>query len=136
MAKQKTLPTSIDVENYINSIDHEKRKADGFTILEMMKRITKLEPKMWGSSIIGFGEYHYKYDSGHEGVSARIAFSPRKARQVLYVLTKFEGQDQLLAQLGKYKTGKVCLYINKLEDVDMKVLEKIIKAAWKKAKNL
>lgn len=93
-----------------------------------MKEITGIEAKMWGPSIIGFGSYHYKYDSGHEGDAPLIGFSPRKTS--LYVLNNFENQKILLGKLGKYKTGKVCLYINKLSDVKMDVLTQIIQACW------
>lgn len=96
----------------------------------MMERITGHEPKMWGPSIIGFGSYHYRYDSGHEGTACRLGFSPRKAQLVLYVLTESEGEAELLARLGKHKIGKCCLYINKLADVDMDVLETLTRRAW------
>ena len=130
MAEQKTQPTQFNVNDFIKAIPHEEKQKDGFAILEMMKRITKLEPIMWGPTIIGFGEYHYKYDSGHEGDAALLAFSPRKQKLVLYVLTKFKGEQDLLKKLGKHKTGKVCLYINKLDDIDLEVLEEIIVASW------
>ncbi len=130
MADIKTKPTDQAVEQFIDSVNHETRKADAWTILRMMHDITGDEPRMWGASIIGFGQYHYKYDSGHEGDMARIAFSPRKANQVLYVLDGFDGQQDMLDRLGKHKTGKVCLYINKLADVDEDVLKDIIRASW------
>ncbi len=130
MASPKTKPTKVNVKQFMQSVEHAQRQKDGYTILSMMEKISGLKPKMWGPSIIGFGSYHYKYDSGHEGDAPLIAFSPRKQKQVLYVLSGFKNQDKLLAQLGKYKTGKVCLYINKLADVDLAVLEKIIQAAW------
>ncbi len=133
MTKLKTHLNDNSVEDFIKSNPSEQKQKDGFVILEMMKKITKLKPKMWGPSIIGFGSYHYKYESGREGDMPLLAFSPRKQRLVFYVLSQFDGQDELLSQFGKYKTGKICLYINKLADVDMDVLEKIIIASWKHA---
>ncbi|MDN5202666.1 DUF1801 domain-containing protein [Fulvivirgaceae bacterium BMA10] len=135
MAEAKTKPTDKDVVNFINAVPNETRRKDGFFILDLMKKITKLEPVMWGPSIIGFGFYHYKYKSGHEGDSALMAFSPRKQNLVLYVLTNFENQEELLQRLGKHKTGKICLYINKLSDVNIEVLEEIINKAWDKVKH-
>ncbi|NER15344.1 DUF1801 domain-containing protein [Leptobacterium flavescens] len=126
----KTKPTDQNVTDFINAIPHETRRKDGFFILDMMKRITGLEPVIWGPSIIGFGSYHYKYDSGHEGDAPLIAFSPRKQHQVLYVLSNFKGQEELLKKLGKYKTGKVCLYVTRLENIDLEVLEEIVQKAW------
>lgn len=135
MADQKTHPTETDVIDFIEKIESETKKADAYLILEYMKELTGLKPRMWGPSIIGFGRYHYKYESGHEGHAAMLGFSPRKAKHVLYVLTQFEKQQELLEKLGKYKTGKVCLYINKLKDVDMEVLKEIISESWKQAKD-
>lgn len=133
MASPKTIPTTQDVINYINDLPDQRRRDEGFLLLELYKKITKLEPRMWGPSIIGFGSYHYKYESGHEGNAALLAYSPRKQRLVLYVLNNFDNQEDLLQKLGKHKTGKVCLYINKLADVDLVVLNKIVEASWQKA---
>jgi len=132
MANPKTTPTTQDVINYINDLPDQRRRDEGLYLLALFKKITKLEPRMWGPSIIGFGSYHYKYESGHEGDAALLAYSPRKQRLVLYVLTNFDKQEALLQNLGKHKTGKICLYINKLADVDLDVLEKIVEASWKK----
>ena len=96
----------------------------------MMRRITGEEPRLWGPSIIGFGEYHYKYESGREGDFMRVGFSPRKANLVLYIMPGFARHDALLDRLGKHKTGKSCLYINKLDDVDRDVLETLIAESW------
>jgi len=134
MTELKTKPTIESVSEFINAIPNEKKRNDGFIILDIMKSVTKLEPKMWGPSIIGFGSYHYKYDSGHEGDAPLSAFSPRKQKLVLYVLTKFDKQQELLLKLGKHTTGKVCLYINKLEDINLETLEKIIAASWNHVK--
>ncbi len=131
MAKQKTIPTSKSVEDYIKALPSEKKIADANTILALFKKITKLEPKMWGPSIIGFGSYKYKYESGREGLSPEIAFSPRKTNLVFYVMTNFPNQEKLLSKLGKHRTGKICLYVNKLADVEMDVLEEIIISCWK-----
>lgn len=130
MAETKTKPTEVSVDSFIEAVDNPTRRADARTVLAMMERITGHEPKMWGPSIIGFGSYHYRYDSGHEGTACRLGFSPRKAQLVLYVLTESEGEAELLARLGKHKIGKCCLYINKLADVDMDVLETLTRRAW------
>ena len=130
MAETKTKPTEVSVDSFIEAVENPTRRGDARTIWAMMKRITGHEPKMWGPSIIGFGSYHYRYESGHEGTACRLGFSPRKAQLVLYVLTETEGEAELLARLGKHKTGKCCLYVNKLADVDMSVLEALTARAW------
>lgn len=129
MAETKTKPTAISVADFLAAVDDPVRRADGEAICAMMTRITGEEPQMWGPSIIGFGSYHYKYDSGREGTSCRLGFSPRKAEQVLYVLTGGPEQAAQLARLGKHKVGKSCLYVKKLADVDMAVLEEITRGA-------
>jgi len=126
----KTKETDLDVVAFIQKVSIEKRKQDALVILEMMASIASMQPKLWGASIIGFGSYHYKYDSGREGDAPLLGFSPRKANLVLYVLTNFKGQEDLLSRLGKHKTGKVCLYINKLADIDLSVLEDIVQNAF------
>ena len=130
MTELKTKPTNADVLKFINQAPTEKKNEDALIVLDIMSNTTGMEPKMWGPSIIGFGSYHYKYESGHEGDAALLGFSPRKTKLVLYVLTGFRGQKELLAKVGKHKTGKVCLYINKLEDVDIEIVEVIIKNAY------
>ena len=130
MAETKTKPTEVGVESFIDAVENPTRREDARTVCAMMERITGEEPRMWGPSIIGFGRYHYRYDSGHEGIACRLGFSPRKAQLVLYVLTETEGEAELLARLGKHKIGKCCLYINKLADVDMGVLETLTRRAW------
>jgi len=129
MAEIKTRPTGVTVDDFISSIEHPVRRADGKAVCEMMARITGEQPRMWGPSIIGFGSYHYKYDSGHEGTACRLGFSPRKAELVLYLLNGSEGEAERLARLGKHRIGKSCLYINKLSDVDMDVLENLARAS-------
>ncbi len=129
-ADLKTKPTGQSVTAFINSVENETRRRDAKTVLAMMKKITGEKPKMWGPTIIGFGEYHYKYESGREGDMLNVGFSPRKANLVLYVLGSLGDDESLLQKLGKYKTGRACLYVNKLEDVDVKVLEKMIKKSY------
>lgn len=130
MAKNKTNETSADVLQFIDSFaDTEQKKLDSYELLKIMKEATSCEPKMWGPSIIGFGNYHYKYDSGHEGDAPLIGFSPRKAAISLYVYSGYLGfpeQDDLLKDLGKFKIGKACIYVKKLSDIDMNILQKIM----------
>jgi len=126
MAELKTKINDADVEAFLNGIEDEKRRKDCFAVLELMKKITKAEPKMWGASIVGFGNYHYKYQSGREGDWFVSGFSPRKQNLTFYIMSGFSRYDELLAKLGKHKTGKSCLHINKLEDVDLDVLADMI----------
>ncbi|HUS02083.1 MAG TPA: DUF1801 domain-containing protein [Chitinophagaceae bacterium] len=126
MAKIKTTETSKSVTDFINSVSNEIKRNDSFQIIEIMQKITGFEPKMWGPTIIGFGKYHYKYDTGHEGDMPVAAFSPRSTAIVIYLAETFENRDELFQKLGKYKTGKVCLYIKKLGDIDVSVLKKMI----------
>lgn len=134
-AELKTKPTSADVEKFLNSIENEKRRKDAFVILDLMKKVTKEEPKMWGASIIGFGSYHYKYESGREGDWFLAGFSPRKTNFSIYIMSGFKEFDGLLSKLGKHKTGSSCLYINKLEDVDLSILKKMVTLSVKKMKS-
>jgi len=129
VAEIKTKPTPVDVAAFIDAVENPVRRADAQTVCAMLERVTGESPKMWGASIIGFGSYHYRYDSGHEGDMCRLGFSPRKAQLVLYVLSDTQDEAEKLARLGKHKTGKSCLYINKLADVDMAVLEQIARGA-------
>lgn len=125
MAKteNKTKETDASVDNYIAAVADSNQRADAEKIRALMERLSGEPAKLWGPSIIGFGSYHYKYDSGREGDMCRIGFSPRKGQTVLYLIDGFEGQPELMAKLGKHKTGKSCLYIKKLADVDQQVLE-------------
>lgn len=127
MAELKTKMHDGDIEAFLNAVENAKRREDSFAVLELMKKITKEEPKMWGPSIVGFGTYHYKYASGREGDWMLTGFSPRKTALTVYIMAGFERYEELMAKLGKYKTGSSCLYINKLEDVDLKVLAELIK---------
>ncbi|GAA5522726.1 DUF1801 domain-containing protein [Aliifodinibius salicampi] len=127
MATLKTQPTENDVKEFLNAIDDRQKRKDSFKILGIMKSITGEEPKMWGSSIIGFGQYHYQYESGREGDWFLTGFSPRKKNLSLYIMAGFDNYDDLMSRLGKYKTGKSCLYIKRLEQVDLDILKKLIK---------
>ncbi len=129
MSELKTKRNKGDVEKFLNTVQDEKRKKDSFEVLEIMKKITRAKPEMWGKSIIGFGSVDYKYASGREGTWFRVGFSPRKQALTMYLMYGVEDNPGL-KNLGKYKTGKACLYIKKLEDVDMKVLKKLIKESY------
>ncbi len=129
MAANKTVETDADVAAFVAGVADPAQRADADTLIALMSRVSGHPPRMWGPSIIGFGSYHFKYDSGREGTSCRIGFSPRKAELVLYVLSGAEDEADRLARLGKHKTGKSCLYIKRLSDVDMKVLEELCAAS-------
>lgn len=131
MAELKTKKNQASVEAFINLVEHEGKRNDAFEILKMMSTITNEEPKMWGTSIIGFGDVRYKYASGREGDWFKVGFSPRKANVSLYLMgCDISKADSILSRLGKYKTGKGCLYINKLADIDKNVLKELIKEAY------
>ena len=134
MAENKTTPNDQDVEQFLNSVDDERKRKDSFTILELMKQVTGIEPRMWGSSIVGFGSYHYKYESGREGDMPFAGFSPRKRNLTLYNMGGFERYDDLLKKLGKHTTGKGCLYIKRLDDVDLPTLKSLIEESVKHVK--
>lgn len=131
MAEIKTKPTAVTADAFIDAVDNPVRREDAKAVAALMGRVTGEAPQMWGPSIVGFGSYDYTYDSGHSGTMCRLGFSPRKAELVLYVLTGEAEQAAQLARLGKHKTGKSCLYIKKLADVDMAVLEEITRGALK-----
>jgi hypothetical protein len=126
MAELKTKPTEITVDSFLDNVPDEKVRRDSYTIIGLMEKITGEKPKMWGPAIIGFGKYHYKYESGREGEICLTGFSPRKGNFSFYVLTGFEGEAELLAKLGKHKAGKGCLYVKKPGDIKLDVLERII----------
>lgn len=126
MAENKTKPTPASVGDFIAKIENPRRRSDALTALKIYKEITGLPPVMWGPSIIGFGSLHYVYETGREGDMPAAAFSPRKAYMTFYVGNKFEGAEELYARLGKHKKSVACLYINKLDDVDLDVLYEII----------
>jgi hypothetical protein len=127
MAELKTQPTDQSVEAFLEGIEDEKKRRDSYAVLELMKQVTQSEPVMWGDSIIGFGSYHYKYASGREGDSPLTGFSPRKRDLTLYITSGFDQYEGLLAELGKHKTGKVCLYIRKIEDIDLDTLRELVR---------
>ncbi|NOT74219.1 MAG: DUF1801 domain-containing protein [Cyclobacteriaceae bacterium] len=132
MAKTKTAETKVNVEEFINSFaTTEEKRQDSFELVKIMQEITGHKPKMWGPSIIGFGSYHYKYESGHEGDSPLMGFSPRKAEFSLYAYTGLREHEYLLDNLGKIKVGKACIYFKKLSDLDQKELKKLIKETIK-----
>ncbi|MEH6662510.1 MAG: DUF1801 domain-containing protein [Parasphingorhabdus sp.] len=135
-ATNKTRQTDAEVDAFIAKAEPERRRDEARALVAMFQRITGEEPRMWGPSIIGFGSYNYKYDSGREGTSLRIGFSPRKAKLSLYLMGAYctpeaqAEQDRLLGLLGKHSVGKSCLYINRLEQVDLSVLEQLIRNNW------
>ena len=126
MADNKTKPTKSSVAAFVNALSDETRRADAKALLKVMQRATGEKPRMWGPSIVGFGSYHYTYETGREGDMPLAGFSPRKAAIVLYLMTGFSDCKPLLARLGKHTTGKVCLYVKKLADVDQEVLETLV----------
>jgi hypothetical protein len=128
MAVNKTKATAVNVTEFIQNIDNEVKRNDSFQLVEIYKSISGFEAKMWGPTIIGFGSYHYKYASGHQGDMPIAAFSPRKDAIVFYISDEIENREQLLEKLGKHKTGKVCVYVKKLTDIDLTVLKKLVMA--------
>ena len=126
MADNKTKPTGASVDDYLEGITPDQKRADSFHLMEMMARASGNAPCMWGDSMVGYGTYHYKYDSGREGDYFITGFAPRKKNLVVYIMPGFSDYADLLARLGKHKTSSSCLYINKLSDIDMDVLEEIV----------
>lgn len=126
MSDLKTKPNKLSVRNFIEDNTDGQKKIDSFKLLEIFNEVTNEEPRMWGSSIIGYGTYHYVYKSGREGDWMLTGFSPRKAKFSIYIMSGFEKFEALLAKLGKFKTGKGCLYVNKLSDIDLEVLKELI----------
>ena len=131
MAAMKTTVNKASVEDFLNGLGNAKRREDSFAILKMMKSVTGQPPRMWGPSIVGFDKYHYKYASGREGEICMIGFSPRSQALTLYIMPGFETRDSLLKKLGKHTTGKGCVYIRTLEDVDLKTLKQLVTAAYR-----
>ena len=136
MAEPKTKETKASVDKFLKGVENVQRREDALTLLKMMKSITRQEPKMWGKDLVGFGSYHYKYASGQEGDWLMTGFSPRKSSLSVYVIPGFEKYSALMKKLGKHKTGKSCLYISKLEDVDTSVLKELIKTGWQDMKKM
>jgi hypothetical protein len=135
MGEIKTKPTNISVDDFLNGVSHPVRRADGHALRAMMERVTDEHAMMWGPSIVGFGIYRYQYVSGHGGDMCRVAFSPRTANLVLYV-GGFPDYDALVAKLGKHKRAKACLYLTKLADVDLGVLEEITRGTYAAAEGI
>ncbi len=133
MAELKTKATKVSVKDFLKSVT-DAQKKDSLVLIDMMSKITKEKPKMWGPSIIGFGSYHYKYESGHEGDMCIVGFSPRKAAISIYISAGFKKRDSLLKKLGKHKSAVACLYVKKLEDVDLKILKELITESFKHSK--
>lgn len=126
MAELKTRPSDASVDRFIQSLPEEHRRQDCCKLVELMRSATGAQPRMWGSSIVGFGEYHYVYASGREGDWFEVGFSPRKQNLTLYLMAGFDGRETLLRKLGKHRTGKGCLYLNRLDDVHMPTLRQLI----------
>jgi len=126
MAELKTKPNDKSVTDFLNSVKNDTKREDSFTILELMKEVTGVEPIMWGDSIIGFGSYHYKYTSGREANWFLTGFSPRVQNLTLYIMDGFDEYDALLGKLGKHSTGKSCLYVKRLENIDLDVLREMV----------
>ena len=127
MVELKTKAKDASVEGFLSTIEDEKKRQDSFVLLELMKRATQIEPKLWGDSIVGFGDFHYKYASGREGDWFRVGFSPRKQALTIYLMQTQMPTTDLLARLGKYKRGVACLYVKQLEDIDLGILEQVIR---------
>jgi hypothetical protein len=135
MAVTKTKPTDVSVGEFLAKVEDPGKRADSAVLIEMMEKITGEKPKMWGPSIVGFGRYHYKYDSGHEGEACLAAFSPRKAEFSIYLWPEAEEwREKLLARLGKHRMGKGCLYVKRLDAIDLKVLEQLVQLSYDAAR--
>ena len=129
MARNKTTETAQSVTEFINCVTEETKRADSFRLVELIQQVTGFEAKMWGPNIVGFGSYHYKYASGHEGDAPLTGFSPRDKEFSLYLSSNFEGKEQLLQEFGKHRAAVSCIYFKKLSDVDEQVLKKMIEAS-------
>lgn len=136
MARNKTTETEYSIIDFINTAPDEAKRKDAFELLEIMREVTGFEPKMWGSGIIGYGKYHYRYESGHEGDAPLAGFSPRKDAISLYLTSSFEDKQELLSKFGKHKAGKGCIYIKKLTDIDLVILKSMISASVKEIQKL
>jgi hypothetical protein len=127
VSQNKTVANDGDVMAFLNAVEPEKKREDAFIIKDMMEEVTGEPATLWGSSIVGFGSLHYRYETGREGDMPLVGFSPRKQALTLYIIAGFDSYDDLMSKLGKYKTGKSCLYIKKIEDIDMDVLRELVK---------
>jgi len=131
MSDNKTQPTIISPAEFIASVEPDRRRKEGEILLELFEKTTGWKPKMWGPSIIGFGEYHYKYETGREGDFMATGFSPRKAKLSIYIMPGYSDYGSIMQRLGKHSVGKSCLYINKLDDIDLDVLAELIETGVK-----
>lgn len=136
MSDPKTKPTQESVEAFLNGLENDEQRRDSQTLIEMMRRITAAEPEMWGAGMVGFGKYHYKYATGREGDYFQVGFAPRKKELTLYIMPGLYEFDPLLEKLGKHKNGKSCLYIKRLADVDMAVLETLVSESVSRLRNM
>ena len=134
MSENKTRPTDQDVVEFLNNVEFKTRRDDAFALLEFMEEITGENAVMWGNSIVGFGRYHYRYESGREGDMPLVGFSPRRQSMTLYIMPGFDQYEDLLVALGKHRIGKSCLYVNKLADVDEVVLRELIRRSYEHMK--
>ena len=134
MSQLKTMENSADVNAFLDAVENPRRRSDARQLLALMRKVTGAPPKMWGPSIVGFGKYHYRYASGREGESLRVGFSPRKQNLVIYIMPGFSDYSEILEQLGKFRTGRSCLYVNKLDDVDLVLLEQLVRESFREMK--
>lgn len=134
MSKRKTTQNEADVSAFLDAVKNPRRRADARQLLDLMQAVTGEPPKMWGTSIVGFGKYHYRYASGREGDSLMVGFSPRKQNLAIYIMPGFADFGELLGRLGKFRTGKSCLYVNKLDDVDLGLLEELVRKSVEEMK--
>ncbi len=135
MSENKTKPTNVSVDEFLEAVENDRRRNDAVTVCELMQEVTGKEPVMWGPTMVGFGTYHYKYASGREGDWFLAGFAPRKANLVVYIMSGFKGHAALMDKLGKHKTGSSCLYINKLDDIDMDILRELVRRSVEHVSN-
>jgi len=128
MAENVTRPTGLSVEEFLASVDHDRRRREAFELDALFRRVTGWNPVMWGPSIVGYGSYHYRYESGREGESLATGFSPRKAKHSIYILPGYDDHGPILERLGKHSTGRSCLYVTRLDAIDLDVLAELIRA--------
>jgi hypothetical protein len=134
MPENKTIPNDQNVEHFLDAVADEQRRKDSFTLLKIMREVTGLAARLWGSSIVGFGSYHYRYESGREGDMILAGFSPRKQSLVIYNMGSVDEDDQLFRRLGEHTMGKGCLYIKRLDDIDLPTLKSLIEESFKRVK--
>ena len=134
MTQRKTSQNEGDVNAFLDAVENPRRRADARQLLDLMQTVTGESPKMWGPSIVGFGKYQFRYASGREGDSLVVGFSPRKQNLVIYIMPGFSDYGELLGKLGKFRTGRSCLYVNKLDDVDLQLLEQLVRESVEEMK--